>query len=52
MFFSLTLLARAAKRTGFTKLTTKRARKGYYKGKGAVSTGRFTNAGRAWGFRV
>ena len=39
------LLARAAKRVGFLKLTTKRARKGYYKGKGAIGTGRFTKAG-------
>lgn len=46
MFFSTALLARAAKRTGFTRLTTKRAKKGYYKGKGAISTGRFTKAGR------
>ena len=45
MFFTHPLLARAAKRVGFLKLTTKRAKKGYYKGKGAISTGRFTKAG-------
>jgi len=45
MFVTSALLARAAKRVGFLKLTTKRARKGYYKGKGAISTGRFTKAG-------
>ena len=45
MFPSAVLFARAAKRTGFLKLTTKRARKGYYKGKGAIATGRFTKAG-------
>ena len=45
VFFSAPLLARAAKRVGFLKLTTKRARKGYYKGKGAIPTGRHTKAG-------
>ena len=45
MFVTSALLARAAKRVGFLKLTTKRARKGYYKGKGAIGTGRFTKAG-------
>ena len=45
MFPSSVLFARAAKRVGFLKLTTKRARKGYYKGKGAISTGRWTKAG-------
>ena len=45
VFATAPLLARAAKRLGFTRLTTKRARKGYYKGKGAKSTGRHTNDG-------
>ena len=45
MFFSVALLGRAAKRLGYLRLTTKRAKKGYYKGKGAISTGRFTKAG-------
>ena len=51
MFFTHPLLARAAKRVGFLKLTTKRAKKGYYKGKGAISTGRFTKAGASRGPR-
>jgi large subunit ribosomal protein L41 len=45
VFATAPLLARAAKRLGFTRLTTKRARKGYYKGKGAKSTGRHTKDG-------
>lgn len=49
MFFTTALLARAAKRTGFTRLTTKRAKKGYYKGKGAIAPGRHTKAGRGRG---
>ena len=49
MFFTSALMARAAKRLGFTRLTTKRAKKGYYKGKGAISTGRHTKAGKDGG---
>eukprot|EP00227_Mantoniella_beaufortii_P002239 CAMPEP_0197617572 /NCGR_PEP_ID=MMETSP1326-20131121/61101_1 /TAXON_ID=1155430 /ORGANISM="Genus nov. species nov., Strain RCC2288" /LENGTH=100 /DNA_ID=CAMNT_0043186467 /DNA_START=438 /DNA_END=740 /DNA_ORIENTATION=- len=45
MFFSVALLGRYAKRIGFTQLTTKRAKKGYYKGKGAIPTGQHTKAG-------
>ena len=45
VFFSAPLLARAAKRVGFLKLTTKRARKGYYKGKGAIPTGKAHESG-------
>jgi hypothetical protein len=51
MFFSVALLGRAAKRLGYLRLTTKRAKKGYYKGKGAISTGRFTKAGASRGPR-
>ena len=45
MFFSVALLGRAAKRLGYLRLTTKRAKKGYYKGKGAIAPGRHTNRG-------
>jgi len=37
--------ARRARRVGFNTLTTKRARKGYYKGKGAISVGKHTKHG-------
>jgi len=46
MHITLALLGKAAKRAGFTALTTKRGGKGYYKGKGAIPTGRHTQAGR------
>lgn len=45
MFFSVALLGRAAKRLGYLRLTTKRAKKGYYKGKGAIAPGRHTKRG-------
>lgn len=45
MFFSVALLGRAAKRAGYLRLTTKRAKKGYYKGKGAIAPGRHTRQG-------
>ena len=38
-------LGRAAKRLGYLRLTTKRAKKGYYKGKGAIAPGRHTKRG-------
>ena len=45
MFFSVALLGRAAKRAGYLRLTTKRTKKGYYKGKGAIAPGRHTRQG-------
>ena len=39
VFATAAALARRARRVGFEQLTTKLAKKGFYKGKGAVSPG-------------
>lgn len=39
VFATAATLARRARRVGFEQLTTKLAKKGFYKGKGAVSPG-------------
>jgi large subunit ribosomal protein L41 len=39
MHATIALLGRKAVRKGFTKLTTKLAKKGYYKGKNSISPG-------------
>jgi|TARA_B110000003_G_scaffold266367_1_gene293244 large subunit ribosomal protein L41 len=46
VFATAAALARRARRVGFNALTTKLAKKGFYKGKGAVSPGVRTRTGR------
>jgi large subunit ribosomal protein L41 len=46
VFSTAVAFARRARRVGFNTLTTKLAKKGFYKGKGAVSPGVRTAKGR------
>ncbi|CEG01766.1 Ribosomal protein L27/L41, mitochondrial [Ostreococcus tauri] len=46
VFSTAVALARRARRVGFNVLTTKMAKKGFYKGKGAISPGTRDKYGR------